>query len=370
MSIANRMGEMDSSGIRKVFERAQQMENPINLSIGQPDFPPPEEIKYSAIEALQKGFNRYTVTQGIKELREEVRDHLKKEKDFEPEEIMITSGVAGGIMLAFLALLNPGDKLLIPDPYFVIYKHLCKLIGAVPVFLDTYPDFEVTPKRLDGVLGRNIKLAIINNPCNPTGALIGSESLKAIARLAESRGTLILADEIYDFFTYDERPHSIGGYSRSAIILGGYSKTFGVPGWRVGYAAGPKHIIREMIKLQQYSFVCAPSVLQYALLHAFKINMTEKLNEYRRKRDMVCEGLKAYYEFTRPGGAFYLFPKAPGGSGQVFAEKAIEKNLLIVPGSVFSERDTHFRLSFSVSDDTLRKGVDALRELSEEWNGV
>ncbi len=366
MPIAKRMKEIDASGIRKVFDLALQLDNPINLSIGQPDFDPPEEVKECAIEAIHKGFNRYTVTQGIEELRAEVKRHLREEKGFNPEEVMITSGVAGGIMLAYLVLLNPGEEVIIPDPYFVIYKHLCHLVGAVPRFLDTYPDFAVTEERLTRLVREKAKLVIINNPSNPTGKLLGPEQLRAIAGLAERNGAIILADEIYDFFAYDDKHESIGKYSRSALVLGGYSKSFGIPGWRVGYAAGPKRIIGEMIKLQQYSFVCAPSVLQHGVLKAFKVDMHKKLDEYKRKRDMVCDGLKGHYEFIRPGGAFFLFPKAPGGSGTAFAKRAVENNLLLVPGSVFSERDTHFRISFATPDEVLLKGIEALRALSEE----
>ncbi|MEJ2745374.1 MAG: aminotransferase class I/II-fold pyridoxal phosphate-dependent enzyme, partial [bacterium] len=169
MHIADRMREIDSSGIRKAFDLARRMDDPINLSIGQPDYDPPQEIVRSTAKALHGGNNRYTLTQGLEELRAEVRHYLKERKGFEPEEVMITSGVAGGIMLAFLALLNPGERVVIPDPYFVIYKHLCALVGAAPVFLDTYPDFDVTLERLKHAMQERTKLVIINNPCNPTG---------------------------------------------------------------------------------------------------------------------------------------------------------------------------------------------------------
>ena len=363
MRIADRMREIDSSGIRKAFDLAQQIDDPINLSIGQPDYAPPQEVIRSTLTALHSGYNRYTLTQGLEELRAEVRHYLREHKGFEPEEVMITSGVAGGIMLAFLVLVNPGDRVIIPDPYFVIYKHLCALVGAVPVFLDTYPDFDITAERLERAMREGAKLVIINNPCNPTGALIDGAQLRSIAALAAKWGVVVLSDEVYDFFAYDAAHECMGRYSESALVLGGYSKTFGVPGWRIGYAAGPREVIGEMIKLQQYSFICAPSVLQHGVLGALGVDMGARLMEYRRKRDMVCEGLRGTYRFVRPRGAFYLFPEAPGGSGSAFAQRAIEKKLIIVPGSVFSERDTHFRISFAASDRTLDRGIEVLRSL-------
>lgn len=364
MRIADRMKEIDSSGIRKAFDLAQKMDDPVNLSIGQPDYDPPQEVIRSTVEALQGGHNRYTLTQGLEELRAEVRRHLKERKGFEPEEIMITSGAAGGIMLAFLALVNPGDRVVIPDPYFVIYKHLCALVGAEPVFLDTYPDFDVTAERLERALRKKTRLVIVNNPCNPTGALVDGARMKGIAELAAREGATILSDEVYDLFAYDAPHECMGKYSGSALVLGGYSKTFGIPGWRIGYAAGPRGMIGEMIKLQQYSFVCAPSVLQRGVVGALGVDMSARLAEYRRKRDMICDGLEGLYRFVRPRGAFYLFPEAPGGSGSAFVERAIAKKLILVPGSVFSERDTHFRISFAASERTLQRGIEALRSLA------
>lgn len=363
MPIATRMHEIDSSGIRKAFDLAQRLPDPINLSIGQPDFDPPSGLIAAAHEALLGGYNRYTQTQGLEELRSDVRLHLKNNKGVNPDEVMIASGVAGGLMLAFLTLVNPGDRVVIPDPYFVIYKHLCTLVGAVPVFVDTYPDFALTAERLEPALRGGAKLVIVNNPCNPTGALLAGKELSDIASLSSKARAVVIADEVYDFYAYEGTHECMANYSDQALVLGGYSKTFGIPGWRVGYAAGPAAIIQEMIKLQQYSFVCAPSVLQRAVVGAFTTDMRARLDDYRRKRDMVCEGLKGLYEFATPGGAFYLFPKAPGGNGDSFAERAIEKNLIVVPGSVFSERDTHFRISFAASDATLARGIEALRSL-------
>jgi aspartate aminotransferase/aminotransferase len=364
MRIAERMKLIDASGIRKAFDLAQSIEDPVNLSIGQPDFDVPEEIKEAAIRAIRAGHHRYTLTQGIDALRREIRRHLEEEKGYSPEEVMVTSGAAGGILLTYLVLLNPGDRVVIPDPYFVIYKHLCRLVGAEPVYLDTYPDFTITPERLARALEGGAALVILNSPSNPTGMILHGDRLREIAALADAAGAQILSDEVYDFFAYDHVHESAGAFSPRAMVVGGYSKAFGMPGWRLGYAAGPGEIVREMIKIQQYSFICAPSVLQHAVVDAHRVDMRAVLDAYRRKRDLVCDGLAKKFRFSRPEGSFYLFPEAPGGSGAEFIRRAVEEKLILVPGSVFSERDTHFRLSFAASDDTLRRGVEILNRLA------
>jgi len=361
--IADRMKHIDSSGIRKVFDLAKKMKDPVNLSIGLPDFDVPEEIKTEAIQAIQKGFNRYTLTQGTDELREAVGKKLRIERGFSAEDILITSGVSGGIFLAFLACLNPGDEVIVPDPYFVMYKHLSKLLGAVPVYLDTYPSFVPTAEQIESKITNKTKLILINSPGNPTGVSLGARELKAIAEMADKKGVLILSDEIYSSFTYDEPFDSVGRYYPNTLILDGFSKSSAMTGWRIGYAAGPKEVIQAMIKLQQFSFVCAPSFAQKAALKALDYDLSSHISAYRKKRDIIYEGLKDKYEIAKPGGAFYVFAKAPGNDGDEFAKKAIEKNLLVIPGSVFSERKSHFRISFAASDETLSRGLEILNQL-------
>ncbi len=361
--IADRMKKIDSSGIRKVFDLAQKMKDPVNLSIGQPDFDVDEAVKEQAIEAIRKGFNRYTVTQGIPELIEAVREHLQRERQVQAEEVLITSGVSGGLMLALMAVVNPGDEVLIPDPYFVMYKHLVNLLGGVPVFYDTYPDFRLRREALEAKVSPRTKLLILNSPSNPTGAVLSREELQIAADFAAARGLLILSDEIYDEFAYDNPFTSIGSLYPKTLTLNGFSKSHAMTGWRLGYAAGPGEIIREMTKLQQFSFVCAPSMAQVAGVYALSAGPKQRIDEYRKKRDKIYGALKEFLEVEKPGGAFYIFPKAPGGKGDDFVARAIEKSLLIIPGSVFSEKATHFRISYAASDRTIERGIAILRQL-------
>jgi aspartate/methionine/tyrosine aminotransferase len=358
--IAKRMAQIDSSGIRKVFDLARSLKHPINLSIGQPDFEVPEPVRASAIRAIESGCNKYTVTQGIRELRDAVLAVEREQSGIGHDAVLITSGVSGAMVLTFMALVNPGDKVAIPDPYFVMYKHLCRLVGGVPLYVDTYPDFQLTPEMLDAAGAGEAKLLMVNSPSNPTGQVLAERNLRDIAEWARRNDVFIVTDEIYRAFTYDMVPFSIASVSEDVLLLNGFSKSSAMTGWRLGYAVGPEPIIEEMAKLQQYSFVCAPSMVQYAGLAALEVEPGPYVEAYRRKRDLVYEGLRDKFRLQKPRGAFYAFVEAPGGDGDAFCRRAIEQGVLIIPGSVFSEKATHFRLSFAAPDDTIEKGVQVL----------
>jgi len=366
MKFASRMAKIDSSGIRKVFDLAARLKDPINLSIGQPHFDVPEPIKDAAMAAIRAGKNRYTLTQGTAELRAQILAMLKSSRSWTPGEIIVTAGVSGGIMLAIMTLVDPGDEVIIPDPYFVMYKHLVNLCGGTPVFIDTYPDFKVRADKLRAAITDKTKLVVLNSPNNPTGAVYTRKDLEAIAPVLAERNTLAFSDEIYDAFTYDEKFASlVDVYPQNTLLFGGFSKAWAMTGWRLGYAAGPADIVREMIKLQQFSFVNAPSMVQEAGLAALDYDTRPWCDEYRRKRDLIYNGLKDYYEVEKPGGAFYIFPKVPWGDDESFVKAAIDESLLVIPGSVFSEKHTHFRISYAASDETLHRGIEVLQKLAK-----
>lgn len=358
--LAKRTKLIDSSGIRKVFDLAGHLENPVNLSIGQPHFDVPDEIKAAAIEAIDAGKNRYTVTQGIAPLREAVQRKVREQKGFSGKTL-ITSGVSGGIMLALLALVDDGDEVLVPDPYFVMYKHLVNLLGGRPVFIDTYPDFRLTREALDAKVTGRTKILFMNSPANPTGVTYTQDEVDTAVDFASEHDLVIISDEIYDEYVYDEDflPTPAGRYEKT-LLLGGFSKTYSMTGWRIGYAIGPEEIIDAMITIQQFSFVCAPSFAQEAALHALEFDVSDRIAEYKHRRDMVYEGLKDHFEVVKPGGAFYIFPKVPWGTDHEFVAKAIKHNILIIPGSVFSERGTHFRISFTAPEDEMKRGIEML----------
>ncbi len=363
--IAERMRLMDASGIRKVFDLAAKMEDPINLSIGQPDFDVPQEVKDEAARAIQAGLNRYTQTQGLAELRSAVADQCKSEFGWDDDRpYLITSGVSGALVLTMLTLVDPGDEVVFVDPFFVMYSHLVNLAGGVPVPVDTYPDFRPDPQRIADAITDKTRMLILNSPCNPTGAVYSEQELRDIAEIAAKHDLLVVSDEIYNHFCYDQPFVSIASLYENTLLMRGMSKSYAMTGWRIGWCTGPSTIIEKMTMLQQYSFVCAPSMAQTAAVLALNSDMSAETAAYKIKRDMVFDALGEKFGLVRPQGAFYAFVPAPGGDATAFVTRAIENNVLIIPGNVFSQKDTHFRLAYTTKDETLAKGLEILASLA------
>ena len=362
---------IDSSGIRKVFALAGSLKNPINFSIGQPDFDVPELLKEEAIEAIRAGRNKYSMTAGDDLLQEKIGEMIKHRfggsRGWKNPSVLVTSGVSGGLLLAFMAIVNPGDEIIVTDPYFVMYKHLVNMLGGRCVFIDTYPDFDLPTDKIADAITAKTKMIVLNSPSNPTGAVYSEQRIKSLAEAAAKKDLLILTDEIYEKFCYDGPCPSVADYYEKVILLRGFSKTYAMTGWRLGFAAVPeslKEIIEQMTKIQQYTFVCAPTPFQKAAIAALDYDVSDLVALYKKKRDMIYEGLRDKFEITRPAGAFYAFVKAPGRSATKFVEQAIANNVLIIPGNVFSERDSHFRISYATSDDKIQQGVEILCRLA------
>jgi aspartate aminotransferase/aminotransferase len=365
--IADRMSLIEASGIRKAFALAATVKDPVNFSIGQPDFDAPDALKEEAIKAIREGYNKYSQTGGDRLLKEKIAEKVKDEIGWERPGVIVTCGVSGGLLLTFLALVNPGDEVIMPDPYFVIYKHVVNLLGGKCVFADSYPDLQLPVGRIADSITDRTKLIIINSPCNPSGAVYSQESIEELAQIAAEKDIIVLADEIYEKFCYDQAHTSIAAWHDKTILLRGFGKSYAVTGWRLGYLAAHERladVLDEMTKIQQYTFVCAPLPFQKALIGGLDYDTSHLVAPYRKKRDLVYEGLKDKFELVRPGGAFYAFVKAPGGSGCSFVEKAIKNKVLVIPGNVFSEKDTHFRISYATSDDEIERGVEILRNLT------
>jgi aspartate aminotransferase/aminotransferase len=362
--IAERTHAFDSSGIRKIFDLAARMTDPINLSIGQPDFDVPEQVRRACVDAIGSGKNGYALTQGMPVLREKLQARIDTEYGHADRELFISSGTSGGLVLAMLSLVDPGDEVIVFDPFFVMYEALTRLVGGVPVTIDTYPDFRIDLNRVADAITPRTKLILLNSPANPTGVTATPAEIEGLARLAAERDVALLSDEIYSQFCYDEPFLSPARFNDRTIVIDGFSKSHAMTGWRLGYVHGPSLVIDTMIKLQQYSFVCAPHPAQWAGAVAMDVDVSPHIDAYRRKRDMIIEGLSDVYEIIQPGGAFYVFPKALWGTGTEFVTKAIDNNLLVIPGAIFSHQDTHFRISYAAADSVIERGIEVLRRIA------
>lgn len=364
--IADRMQRIEASGIRKAFDLSKRMKDPINLSIGLPDFDVPETIKNAACAAIHQGENKYTLTTGLAELRDRLQRDLLERHPGTDRQVIVTAGAAGGLLLAICSTVNPGDEVVIFDPYFVMYNNLVALAGGVPVFIDTYPDFRLPVEKVAAAITPRTKCVLVNSPGNPTGVVASAAELEALASLCHQRGVLLISDEVYRPFCHDGPFTSPARFNPDVLVVDGFSKAFGMTGWRIGFAHGPAQLIQEMAKLQQFSFVCAPAPLQKGVLAGLDLDLSDHAHAYRRKRDMLVAALDGLYELVLPSGAFYAFPKVPErwGNATDFVAEAITRNLLVIPGNVFSRRDSHFRISYAVPDDVLKRGLDVLQALA------
>jgi len=361
--IAQRMHNIDASGIRKVFDLAANMTDPINLSIGQPHFDTPDSIKQALCTAVNEGKNAYSQTQGIAPLLEKVQSSVDTQFGHTDRQAFISSGTSGALMLALNTLVDPGDEVIFFDPYFVMYKHLTSMVGGKSVMVDTYPDFRIDVEKVRAAITEKTKVIICNSPSNPTGYVATETELKALAELAQEKNIALISDEIYKSFTYDNKFISPARWNDQTIVIDGFSKSHSMTGLRVGYCHGPQHIVQQMIKLQQFTFVCAPHPVQWAALAAWDYDVSAWVDEYRQKRDLMTKELGDDFEIAGAAGAFYMFVKAPWGTATEFVTEAIKHNLLIIPGNVFSEQDTHFRLSYAQDNEILKRGAEVLRSL-------
>jgi len=364
--IAPRMSLIDASGIRRMFDLAAGMSDPIDFSIGQPDFPVPAPVKDAAVAAIREDFSRYTVTQGIAPLRRRIAQQLQSEFG-DQLNVLITSGVSGALALALLCCVGPGDEVIFLDPYFVLYKHLVNMTGGKPVMVSSYPDFRFPAERVEAAITDRTKVLLINSPNNPTGMVMTEDECKAAAEIAQRHDLLIFSDEIYRDLSFDASCPSIVPHARDRVLLmRGFSKTYAMTGWRLGYAAGPPDVIDEMAKLQQYTFVCAPSMVQRAGVVAMDTDVSDHIADYAHKRNLVYNGLKDHFDLVRPSGGFYIFPKVPPpfANATEFVEQTIKNNVLVIPGNVFSEQDTHFRISYATDNGKIRQGCQILCQLA------
>lgn len=358
--MTKRIDCIKSSAIRKIMDKASQLDNVINFSIGQPDFGVPEYIKNSIKESLNNDQTSYTPSAGITSLRNKITNKHNT------EDAIVTSGVTAAIFLTYSALLEEGDELIILQPHFVVYPDLCKCLNANPVIVPTTNDFSPDINAIKQAITSKTKAILINHPNNPTGTIYDKQILQEIADLAGKNNLWIISDEVYETFDYENKFHSMKEFYDKCIILNGFSKNFAMTGLRVGYATGPKEVIQDMIKLQQYTFVCAPSIAQHAVDNNFNAE-NKAVQDFKKRRDFIYQELKDSFNTIKPEGAFYYFLQLPEKiTGEEFAEKCLEKKLLVVPGEAFSTEKNYIRISYATDFESIKRGVKLLKETLEE----
>jgi aspartate/methionine/tyrosine aminotransferase len=371
MRLANRMAGLDMSSIRAMFERAALLKNPIDLAVGQPDFDVPDAVKAAAIEAIRAGHNRYTPAAGMPGFKQAVREELARE-GVSCEAVMATAGASGGLLLALWALADESCEVLVPDPYFVGYPHLVSLVGAKIRYIDTYPSMRITPELLRAAVCENPhlrKVLLFNSPANPTGIVYTEAEIQSLVAVTQQHDVQVIADEVYDKFSFTTPFVSWLKWDPQAVSIRTLGKSWAMTGWRCGFAAGPSQLIDAMTVLAQVTFVCVNSPAQWAAIEAFRTPMHSMVEVYAKKARLAYESLKARFEIQVPEGAFYIFAKIPGGNPADFHKRCLKHEVLVVPGELFSQKNTHFRLSFALSESVLKLGLDRLNNIAMEISG-
>ncbi len=374
------------SGIRKFFDIAATMKDVISLGVGEPDFQTPWQIRKAGINSLEKGKTRYTSNKGIDTLRSEIAKFTKRKYnlEYDPErEILVTVGGSEAIDAAIRAVVSPGDEVIIPEPSYVCYEPITELAGGKPVVIETKAenDFKVTPEELREKITPKTKVLILPYPCNPTGAIMERDDLEKIAEVLRGTDIIVISDEIYAQLTFGGKPHvsvaEIDGMKERTVVVNGFSKTFSMTGWRLGYACGPAPLVKQITKIHQFAIMCAPTTSQYAAIEALT-NCDEDVEEMKRqynmrRRLMVAGFNKIGLECREPKGAFYAFPsiKSTGMSSDEFCEKLLySKNVAVVPGTAFGSGGEGFiRASYCYSTEHISEAISRIGEFVREIRG-
>lgn len=375
--------DIKPSGIRKFFDIAATMENVISLGVGEPDFQTPWQIRKAGITSLEKGKTKYSSNWGIMQLRSAISDYMERKfgVKYQPnEEILVTVGGSEAIDGCIRAVVSPGDEVIIPQPSYVCYEPITRLAGGVPVIIETKAenDFKVTPEELENAITDRTKLLILPYPCNPTGAIMEREDLERLAAVLKGTNILVLSDEIYAELTFSGKSHvspaSIDGMWERTVTVNGFSKSFSMTGWRLGFACGPREIMDQITKIHQFAIMCAPTTSQYAAIEALNNcdeDVRHMVKEYDMRRRMMVSGFNKIGLICRePRGAFYAFPsiKATGMTSEEFCEKLLySKNVAVVPGTAFGNSGEGFiRASYCYSVEHIKEAISRIGEFLKE----
>jgi aminotransferase len=376
--ISKRVKELQPSGIREFFDLVLKTEGVISLGVGEPDFATPWIIRETGIFSLERGYTTYTSNKGLYKLRLQLSRFLKKRHnlEYDPEdEILITTGVSEALDLALRAIISPGDKILIPQPSYVSYAPLTSLCAGIPKYIYTHEKegFKLTPKILEQAVDKKTKAIILNYPANPTGISYTKGELEGLKKIILRHNLLCITDEIYDELSFDF-PHisfaALSGVRNNTLYLNGFSKSYAMTGWRIGYACGPKEIISAMTKIHQYSMLCAPTISQFAAFEALQSSarvVNEMKKEYRRRRELIVDGLNRIgLSCIKPEGAFYVFSsiKKTGMTSLEFAKKLLKREkVAVVPGDAFGKNGEGFiRISYASNMDNLKEALSRIEK--------
>lgn len=375
--------DIKPSGIRKFFDIANSMEGVISLGVGEPDFPTPWHIRSAGIASLEQSKTRYTANAGLMDLRLEVCNFAKRKYglNYNPTgEVLITVGGSEGIDNAIRAIVSPGDEVIIPQPSFVCYEPLVRLAGGIPVILELKAEneFRLTPSQLKEKLTDKTKLLVFPFPCNPTGAIMEKSDLDGIAEVLRDTDVCVLSDEIYSELTYGDGNHvsiaSIDGMRERTIVINGFSKTYSMTGWRLGYVLAPEPIISQMTKIHQFAIMSAPTTSQFAAVEALRYgdgDIERMKEEYDVRRRIMVNGFRQLgMDCFEPKGAFYAFPsiKISGLSSDEFCERLLySKKVAVVPGNAFGESGEGFiRASYCYSTEHIKEAISRIGQFLKE----
>jgi len=382
--VAKRIRDLPPSGIRRFFDIAATMKDVISLGIGEPDFVTPEPIIEAGIASLRRGETHYTSNSGILELREALARHLEGLYGvrYDPEkEILITVGVSEALHLALLTVVEPGDEVIVVEPCFVSYKPGVIFAGGIPVVVSATLEnnFEVTAAQIEEKITPRTKALLIGYPNNPTGAVMSRDKLLDIAKVAEKHDLVVISDEIYDRLVYGVKHTcfaSLPGMRERTVLLGGFSKSYAMTGWRIGYACAPADILSQIRKVHQYAIMCAPTTSQVAALEALRNGeeyVQQMVAEYDRRRRLIVDGLNSIgLRCFEPKGAFYAFPsiEITGLTSEEFSEKLLyEERVAVVPGTAFGECGEGFvRCSYATAYEKIEEALERIERFVKKYS--
>ena len=375
--LADSIVQIKPSGIRKFFDIVTEMKDAISLGVGEPDFDTPWHIRDEGIYSLEKGRTFYTSNSGLKDLKQEICNYIKRSQNVDynaDTDVLVTVGGSEAIDIGFRAMINPGDEVLIPQPSYVSYEPCAILAGAKPVIIDLKPEneFRLTAEELENSITDKTKILVLPFPNNPTGSIMEYEDLEKIAKVIIEKDIFVMSDEIYSELTYKDKHVSIvsiPGMKERTLLINGFSKAYAMTGWRLGYACGPKEIIKQMTKIHQYAIMCAPTTSQYAAIEALKNgdnDVKEMRTAYNQRRRFLINAFREMgLECFEPYGAFYVFPciKEFGMTSEEFATRFLrEEKVATVPGTAFGDSGEGFlRISYAYSLETLKIAMERLK---------